>query len=55
MTTANDTALSIWNKGTGANINYIYHLQTGNVGIRVPNDAELLDQSVVDGSMKNKL
>jgi len=33
-------------------VNNIYHLQTGNVGIGVPYDTELLDKLVVDGSMK---
>ena len=40
------------NKGTGANIDNVYHLQTGNVGIGVPYDSELLDKLVLDGNMK---
>jgi hypothetical protein len=47
-----DTALTIWNKGTGANINNVYHLQTGNVGIGVSNDTELTHKLVVNGTTK---
>jgi len=46
------TALSIWNKGTGANIDNVYHLQTGNVGIGVSNDTELTHKLVVNGETK---
>jgi len=47
-----DTALSIWNKGTGANINNVYHLQSGNVGIGAINDTELTHKLVVNGNSK---
>jgi len=46
-----DIALSIWNKGTDYP-NNIYHLQTGNVGIGVPNNTELTNKLVVNGTTK---
>jgi len=58
-----DIALSIWNKGTTFEGNSddeaydhtdnIYHLQTGNVGIGVPNDTELTHKlQIDDGGIK---
>ena len=46
-----DTALTLWNKGTGNYVNNIYHLKSGNVGIGTNTDTILNNKLEVNGSI----